>query len=325
MIDSHVGIDIAKAKFDVAVLIPKSPIRYRTFPNSAEGFRDLTNWLEGELFAFEPHFCMEATGRYGENLAFFLHDSGFSISVVNPSCVKNYARSKLRRTKTDKVDAALIAEYCSKESPMLWKPIPKASRELQQMTRELEHVKCLLADEKNRIKSGSRISSVRDCMESRISFFEVQIKVLEEQINSHIEESKLLKRQKKLLLTIPGIGSTTANALLAEIPDVSKFKSARQLVAFAGLVPREQSSGTLQGKTRMSKVGSSRLRKLLYMPTVSAKRYNPVIIALCSRIEGTGKSKMVAIGAAMRKLVHIVFGVLKSGKSFNKRLHLLEA
>lgn len=324
MIDSHVGIDIAKAKFDVAVLIPKSPIRHRTFPNSAEGFQDLIDWLERELCALAPHYCMEATGRYGENLAFFLHDSGSTVSVVNPSCVKNYARSKLRRTKTDKVDTALIAEYCSKESPVFWKPMPKASRELQQMTRELEHLKCLLADEKNRIKSGSHIPAVRDCLESRVFFFEAQIKMLEGEINLHIDESKQLKRQKKLLLTIPGIGSTTANALLAEIPDISKFKSARQLVAFAGLVPREQSSGTLKGKTRMSKVGSSRIRKLLYMPTVSAKRYNPVIIALCSRIERTGKSKMVAIGAAMRKLVHIVFGVLKSGKSFNKQLHSLE-
>lgn len=323
MIDSYVGIDIAKAKFDVAVWFPKRPIRYRAFPNNSAGFHDLICWLESELFAFEPHFCMEATGRYGEQLAFFLHDYGFPVSIVNPSCVKNYGRSKLRRTKTDKVDAALIAEYCSKETPALWKPIPLASRELQQMSRELEHLKCLLADEKNRLKSGSHIPSVRDCMESRAAFLEAQIKLLEEEINLHIESSKVLKRQKKLLLTIPGIGSMTANTFLAEVPDISKFKSARQLVAFAGLVPREQSSGTLQGKTRMSKVGSSRLRKMLYMPAVSAKRYNPVIISLCSRIEGSGKSKMVALGAAMRKLMHIIFGVLKSGKSFNKRLHLI--
>lgn len=193
------------------------------------------------------------------------------------------------------------------------------------MTRELEHLKGLLADEKSRVKSGSHIETVRECMESRVVFFEAQIKLLEDQINAHVDESKQLKRQKKLLLTVRGIGNTTANALLAEIPDITKFKTAKQLVAFAGLVPREQSSGTLHSKTRMSKVGSSRLRKLLYMPAVSAKRYNPVIVALCSRIEASGKSKMVAIGAAMRKLIHIVFGVLKSGRVFNKRLHMLES
>ncbi|MBA4078552.1 MAG: IS110 family transposase [Cyanobacteria bacterium PR.023] len=327
MIDSHVGIDISKAKFDVAVLFSHSPSssRHRSFPNTPDGFQDLIYWLEGELFAFDPHFCMEATGRYGESLAFFLHDSGLPVSVVNPSCIKNYARSKLRRTKTDKVDAAIIAEYCLKESPLLWTPLPKDTRDLQQMTRELDHLKSILADEKSRMKSGSHIPAVRDCMESRVVFFEAQVKLLEDQVNALVESSKLLKKQKKLLLTIPGIGITTANALLSEIPDISKFKSPKQLVAFAGLVPREQSSGTLNGKTRMSKVGSSRLRKLLYMPAVSAKRYNPVIIALCSRIESNGKSKMVAIGASMRKLMHIVFGVLKSGKSFNKRLHMLES
>jgi transposase len=147
--------------------------------------------------------------------------------------------------------------------------------------------------------------------------------VLEDEINALIDGSKKLKKQKKLLLTIPGIGSTTANFLLAEIPDISKFKTAKQLVAFAGLVPREQSSGTLTSKTRMSKVGSSRIRKLLFMPAVSSKRYNPVIIALCTRIEDSGKSKMVALGAAMRKLLHIIFGVLKTGKPFNKKLHQL--
>lgn len=160
-------------------------------------------------------------------------------------------------------------------------------------------------------------------MESRIHFFEAQIQELEKEISSIIDSSKKLHKQQKLLLSIPGIGTTTANAILAEIPDISKFKSAKQLVAFAGLVPREQSSGTLVGRTRMSKVGSSRLRKILYMPAVSAKRYNPVIIALSARIESSGKSKMVAIGAAMRKLMHIIFGILKSGRVFNKHLHVL--
>jgi transposase len=325
LFDSHVGIDIAKAKFDVAVLAPGLPVRHKTLPNTPEGFQEMLSWLEATLFCFEPAFCMEATGRYGEDLAYFLHDAGYVVSVVNPSCVKNYARSKLRRTKTDKVDSALIAEYCLKESPAPWTPLPQETRQLQQLNRELEHIKSLLAEEKSRLKSGSHTQPVRECMESRACFFEAQIALLETEINSLIESSKTFKRQKRLLLSIPGIGNTTANSLLAEIPDISKFKTAKQLVAFAGLVPREQSSGTLQGKTRMSKIGSSRLRKTLYMPAVSAKRYNPVIIALCSRIEQSGKSKMVAIGASMRKLVHIIFGVLKSGKVFNKRLHMLEA
>lgn len=325
MFDAFVGIDIAKAKFDVTVLDPSNTPQHRAFLNTPEGFRELSTWLGADLFVFEPHFCMEATGRYGEALAYFLYDCYQAVSVVNPSCIKNYARSKLRRTKTDKIDSALVAEFCQKESPGFWEPLPKELRELQQLTRELEHVKRLLADEKSRAKAGAHAGAVKACIDSLMNFLEGQITVLEEQIKVLVDSNKKLKKQKALLLTIPGIGETTAHGILGELPDISRFKSAKQVVAFAGLAPKESSSGTLRGKTRLSKVGSSRLRKLLYMPVVSAKRYNPVIIALCSRIEGSGKSKMVAIGAAMRKLLHIVFGVLKSGKVFNKKLHLLEA
>jgi len=325
MFDAFVGIDIAKAKFDVTVLGLSDSHQHRTFPNDADGFKALSRWLEADLFVFKAHFCMEATGRYGEALAHFLYDAYGTVSVVNPSCIKNYGRSKLRRTKTDKIDSGLIAQFCQKENPPLWQPLPKDLRDLQQLTRELEHVKRLLADEKSRSKAGAHLGAVKDAIDSLMNFLEGQIIVLEQQIRELIASNKRLKRQKALLLTIPGIGETTAHALLGELPDISRFKSAKQVVAFAGLVPKESSSGTLHGKTKLSKVGNSRIRKLLYMPVVSAKRYNPVIIALCSRIEASGKSKMVSIGAAMRKLLHIVFGVLKSGKSFNKRLHLLDA
>lgn len=145
MIDSHVGIDIAKAKFDVALLSShKQSVLHRSFPNSDEGFQSFIHWLKAEQLALHPHFCMEATGRYGERLACFLHDAGFLVSVVNPSCIKNYARSKLRRTKTDKVDAAIIAEYCLKEAPATWAPLPKEARDLQQMSRELDYIKAYL-------------------------------------------------------------------------------------------------------------------------------------------------------------------------------------
>lgn len=325
MFDVFVGIDIAKAKFDVTILDRGSAgPQHRSFSNNPDGFSSFNSWLQEESGARRPHFCMEATGRYGEALANFLYETYETVSVVNPSCIKNYGRSKLRRTKTDKIDSALIAEFCQKEDPPLWQPLPSDLRELQQLTRELEHLKRLLADEKSRSKAGSHTVGVSNSIDSLMHFLKEQIAVLEENIKVLIDANKDLRRQKKLLLTIPGIGETTAHGLLAELADVSRFKSAKQVVAFAGLVPKESSSGTIQAKTRLSKVGNARLRKLLYMPVVSAKRYNPVIIALCSRIESTGKSKMVSIGAAMRKLLHIVFGVLKSGKPFDKHLHLLK-
>lgn len=324
MTDAFVGIDIGKFKFDVAVLSPQSRAKHRAFSNDLEGFAKLIAWLDS-LGVDEPHFCMEATGRYGEQLAYYLHDQGNKVSVVNPNCIKNYGRSRLKRTKNDKIDAALIATYCERESPLLWHPLPAESKELQEMTRELNRAKDLLAQEKTRMKSGAHTPAVLSSIESRINFLEGQIETLEAQIDERIESSAKLKKQRKLLVSIPGIGESTANALLAEIPDINRFEGIRQLVAFAGLAPSERSSGTFRGQTRMSKVGSTRIRKLLYFPAVSSKRYNPVIIDFCDRVEAQGKSKMVALGGAMRKLLHIIYGVLKSGKPFNAKLHLQKA
>lgn len=120
-----------------------------------------------------------------------------------------------------------------------------------------------------------------------------------------------------LLETIPGIGRTTARAMLAEIPDIQNFKNARQLAAFAGLNPCQRQSGSsVNGQTRLSKIGSKRLRKTLYMPAIVATRWNPVIENLTNRLLQRGKCKMSALGAAMRKLLHIVFGVLKNQQPF---------
>jgi len=193
------------------------------------------------------------------------------------------------------------------------------------MTRELHRLKDLLAQERTRLKSGTHVPLVLSSIESRLNFLEAQILAIEVEIDSHIENTPKLRKERKLLVTIPGIGVPTANALLAEIPDIHRFKGVRQWVAFAGLVPSERSSGTLRGQIRLSKVGSTRIRKLLYFPAVSGKRYNPVIIDFCNRIEATGKNKMVALGGAMRKLLHIIYGVLKSGTPFNPKLHLQKA
>lgn len=325
MIDASIGIDIGKFKFDAAVVSEYGPTKHRSFKNDPEGFKSLVDWIADDLFLFELHFCMEATGKYGEKLAYWLHERGHKVSVVNPSCIKNYGRSRLKRTKNDKADAVLIATYCQKERPEPWRPLPAESKELQELTRELHRVKDLLSQEKTRRKSGTDSRAVSESIESRITFLDAQVQILQREITSHIQRSSNLRNQQELLISIPGIGEQTAQALLAEIPDIRRFKNVRQLVAYAGLAPSERSSGTLRGQTRLSKVGSTRLRKLLYFPAVSGKRYNPVIINFCNRIEAAGKTKMVAIGAAMRKLLHIIFGVLKSEKPFDAEFHLKPA
>ena len=320
-----IGVDIAKFKFDVAVVLPGSRSQLQTFANSQAGFESLLNWLRQDLFVDAGSFCMEATGRYWQPLALFLHRAGHSVSVVNPACIKSFGQTTLKRSKNDSIDARLIAQYCLTMHPPEWTPPDTQDQDLQELVRHLHSLQDMLTQEKNRVKSGSYPSAVEISIRQHIDFLQEQIKSLDKQINQHINAHPELSKRKKLLISIPGIASPSANALLAELGNIRRFSNVRQLVAFAGLVPCENRSGTHVGKTRMSKVGSARLRKTLYFPAVVARRYNPSVKAFCARLETAGKSKMVAIGAAMRKLLHIIFGVLKTETPFNAKLHLQQA
>ena len=145
-----------------------------------------------------------------------------------------------------------------------------------------------------------------------------QIKALEAQIEELIDNHPDLKRQRELLVSIKGISDTTAAKFLAEVPDIRQFDTAAQLAAYAGVTPRQKRSGTsVRGKGHLSKMGNSRLRTAFYMPAISAMKWNPIIIPLVQRLQKRGKLPKVIIGAVMRKLIHLAFGVLKSGKPFD--------
>jgi transposase len=145
---------------------------------------------------------------------------------------------------------------------------------------------------------------------------------LKEQIRDHIDGHPGLRKQARLLETIPGVGEATIAQLLAVVGDLARFKSARQLAAFLGLTPRQHQSGSsVRGKTRMAKMGHAQLRKALFFPAIVATRFNPLVRAFAQRLAQAGKPKMAIVGAAMRKLVHIIFGVLKSGRPFDPTMH----
>ena len=148
-----------------------------------------------------------------------------------------------------------------------------------------------------------------------------EINSTRKEISNRINGDPELRAKKELLLTIPGIGEATIAQILAFISNIEDFKSAKQLAAFVGLNPKQRQSGTsVRGITRLSKIGDARLRKTFYMPAVVAKRYNPIIKSFCDRLKGAGKPTMLIIGAAMRKLVHIIYGVLKFRKPFDATL-----
>lgn len=311
------GIDISKATFNAALLLDNGKLRHKVFANNPTGFQHLSDWLIKHK-AQVIHACMEATGTYGEALATYLHQAGHRVSVVNPSIIKAFAITEMSRTKTDKGDATLIARYCQKHQPSAWSPPAPEISELQALVRRLEALLEMLQQERNRLSAGINSALVKEKIQEHIEYLNEQIRHTQELIWEHIEQHPRLKQQRDLLTSIPGIGETTAARFLAEIVEIDNYESARQVAAFAGLVPKHKESGTsVKGKPRLCKVGSARLRKAFYFPAIVASKHNPLIKALSQRLRERGKCAMVIIGAAMRKLIHIAYGVLKSGKPFD--------
>jgi len=315
----YLGIDISKDKFDVALISdeePESP-KKKVFSNDKDGLAKLLTWLSRRADA-EIHACMEATGTYYEELAAFLVQSGFGTSVVNPSYPSNFAKSSALRNKTDSVDAGVIADYCRAKRPRFWTPPSPEAKELKELVRRLSVLEQSKMEEENRLSSGVSSKAVTKSLNGSIRFISKQIEELEQLIKDHVESHPGLKEQRDLLISIPGIGEKTAAIILGELPSAENFENAKQVSAYAGLSPREHRSGSsVRGKTRLCKMGSSRLRRALYFPAITATRYNPLVKDLYQRLRKAGKTKMCAIGAAMRKLLHIAFGVLRTREPFN--------
>jgi transposase len=312
--DTALGIDISKKTFDAA-LFRNEKMKNKSFKNSAEGFSQLQQWLDKQSIDI-LHVCMESTGIYGEALSEFLFDIGYDVSVVNPARVKGYAQSELTRSKTDKQDAGLIARFCLSMNPNLWQPQPIETRQLRDMVRRLEAVTGMRQQEMNRLEAASSVIETQ--LKSHIAYLEKEIKELKNTINQHIDGHPDLKSKKELLNSIPGIGEATINVILSEFSDLTQFKNAKALSAYIGVAPRIRQSGTsLRERGMMSKMGRSALRKAFYMPALVALRYNPSIIEMNKRLTEAGKSKMTIVGAAMRKLVHLIYGVLKNGAPYD--------
>jgi len=314
------GIDISKTSFHVELSI-NNKLQHRRFANRKEGFAELCVWLAKHK-AGPVHACLEATGPYSEAVALYLHEQGHTVSIVNPTQIKAFGQSELLRNKDERPDAGLIRRFCEKQQPTAWQPPPAHFRELQALTRHLENLLETRQQQVNRLE-GTTTKAVLKSLRQLVAHLEAEIKRTEQQIDDHIDRHPDLKQQCQLLESIPGIGKRTATKLLAEIEDISRYKSARQVAAYAGLTPRNSRSGTWRGPTRLSKTGNARVRKALFLPAMVAKRHNPVVRSFCQRLAGYGKNKMQLVGAAMRKLIHIAFGVLKSGKAFDPDHELL--
>lgn len=313
----YLGIDVSKDKFDVALIVDeKEPSRFKkkVFSNDAAGFEKLSGWLQRR--ATEPvHAAMEATNTYWEALAEYLSDKGLIVSVVNPALIKKEAQSWGMRNKTDKADAEVIARYCLAKKPKAWIAPTAQVRELRDMVRHLD----VLQDERQRHKNQLDTATsdiVVTSLGSLIVFLDAQIDELKKKISDHIDNHPDLKADYQLLDSIIGFGEKTIAVILSELPDVSNFNSTKSVGAYAGLSPKRMESGKMKGTTRLCKFGNARLRKALYFPAIVAIRFNPLIREFYTRLRRNGKCKMSAIGACMRKLLIVAYGVLKTGTSF---------
>jgi len=313
------GIDVSKSKLDVALRLPDGKIRSKVVDNTPQGFQNLTTWLI-KHGVVETHVCMEATGIYWEAAAEFLADAGHTVSVVNPARVKAYGAASQVRTKTDKVDARLIAQFCVAQHPDPWQAPSPAIRELRALVARRNALDTMRTQERNRLLVAR--NAVRDGIEAHLVYLRQAIDEIEAEIRKKIDGDPGLKAQYELLDSISSLGNKTIPLLLSYYGGEPRFGKAKEAAAFAGLDPRQHESGSsVHGKPHLSKVGHSALRKALYMPAMVAITKTDWGRAFKARLAAAGKPPMVIIGAMMRKLVHVVFGVLKSGKPFNPALH----
>lgn len=324
-----IGIDAASHKFDVSWLKDTNKFTYRSkvLPNNPSGCLKLLEWIHKNITTdlSTIHVVMEATGVYHELLAYFLHDQGIAVSIVNPAYVHNYAKSLGAVHKTDKGDSQIIARFGYERHPQVWQPEPKSVRELKAKLNRLDALKVDLQREENRLHTA-QISGVPD--EVMLSILQIRqalsqsIAELEKDVDEHIDKHPDLKRDVSLLQSIPCVGRETSMRM-AVLYRSKQFEKASQMAAFLGLVPRQRESGKYQGKVMLSKRGNSKLRALLYFPAMNACRFNPDIKAQHERLLSRGKVKMQTIGAAMRKLVHICFGVLKHQVVYQSRASVI--
>ena len=304
------GIDLAKLTFDATLLTTAGAQHYQSFPNTPEGFTQLQTWLT-QFGVTRVHACMEATNIYWEAVATWLHTQGHIVSVLNPARIKGYAQATMQRNKTDKLDSAIIAAFCATHHPAAWQPLTEAQRRLRALVRHRDDLLQTQLQQQNRLRDTTDtlvVASLQAVLDTLAS----QLAAVERAIKEHLAAHSELGTNLQLLTSIVGIGVVTAAKLLAEFGDLARYESAKAAAADAGWTPSHFESGTsVRRRPRLSKLGKAGIRSALYWPAITAMRYCPGCKAYAERLAARGKPKKVIIGAVMRKLVHIIYGVLK--------------
>lgn len=306
----YIGIDVAKHNFDLYDLATRQSRRWENTPDGI-----------AQCVAFCTHtmpelIVMEATGGYELTLAATLQGEGFSVAVVNPRRVRDFAKALGRMAKTDKLDACLIAQFGATLEPIPTEQISENTQKIKALVARRNQLVVLRTAEFNRLEHAG-IPAIQHSIDMILKAIEAELESIDRQIEEQVRKTPELKQRAQTLESTPGIGSTTAHMLVTELPELGHLNR-RQIAALVGVAPINRDSGMLRGK-RMTGGGRKDIRSRLFMPTLVAVRYNPTLKAYYQRLIGEGKCKMVAIIATMRKLLCILNTMLKNNQNWQQK------
>jgi|AntRauTorckE6833_2_1112554.scaffolds.fasta_scaffold21868_2 transposase len=320
-----VGIDTSKDFFDATAIKEDNVIFQKQFSNDAKGFNLFLNAVKNHSVEL---VCIEATGPYHLRFALFLNGNDFKVSVVNPLVIKRYAQMKMSRAKTDKKDAYLIAFYAKEQKPELWRAPSNASLEIRQLDTHLDllmkHKRALINQLHAFTCRGTMVEGLKKQMEEQINQLNANIKKIEKEIEALVKSS--YQEMADQLQSIPGIGKKSTYMMIVSTNGFSSFDNYKQVISFFGLAPRHFQSGTsVKGKTRICKMGMSRVRKTLYMAGVTSIKCNKSCKDLYERLRVKGKSHNLAIIAVVNKLIKQSFAIAKNNTYYQVDYNLQSA
>jgi transposase len=316
------GVDIAARTFTASWTRGGAPrdraLTFAQIPAGFSAFQDRLRSLGAP--AAETLVVIEATGSYWVALAVSLHDAGFAVAVVNPAHVHNYALSLPRRAKTDALDAHVLAQFAAERQPSRWTPPPQVYHELRQRLVARDGLLEMRQQARNQrhalLQWPVVISSVREHLDKVIAELDTRLAELDAEIAAVLRDGAWAE-SASLLRGITGIGMVTAAWLLVGTLNFQACASAEQATAYVGLVPLARESGmSVRGRSQIGHGGHARLRTALYLATLSAARFNPLIKTHYERLRAMGKPAKVARCAAARKLLHLAFAVVSKRQPF---------
>ena len=308
------GIDIAHLSFVAALLFAPDRVLKKQFPNHAGGFRRLRRWLQSHGVG-ALRVALESTNTYADALAQWLHDTGHHVYLLNPERVSHYARSLGQGNKTDPADAVTIALFIARHEATRWTPLTPEQKTLRSLTRTRHQLVELRVQLTHQLKTAGVAG--RPYLQAVLENVRQQLLALAKDITRQLRDHPKLWDQCRRLMTMKGIGLTTAAVALAELPPITAESDPRTICAWAGLVPRRRQSGRTELPARLSRKGNVYLRQALYMPALVAKRYNPLLRAFALRLAQNGKTNGAILGAVAHKMLRILVGLLKSNSDFD--------